>query len=98
MRELIKKFYEDNRTPGILINQKLTKFEQNADIASEFEYWIENRSYETEEPVAVEGYTAKKLSDESKYLEGEGAFMMLIELRENPEKALNQLSRGIKRK
>ena len=98
MREIIKKFYEDNKTPGILLKQKLIKLEQNPDIAEEFGYWIVNRSYETEEPVTVEGYTAKKLSDESKYLDGEGAFMMLIELRENPKKALDQLSRGIKRK
>lgn len=98
MSAIIKKFYEDNKIPGILLKQKLTKFEQNADISEEFEYWIENHSYKTEEAVNVEGYTAKILSEKSQYLNGEGAFMMLIALRENPKKALDQLSREIKRK
>ena len=98
MREVIKRFYEDNRTPGILIKQKLTKLEQNADIASEFEYWIEHKTYKVEGAVEVEGYTAKKLSEKSEYLDGEGAFAMLIELRENPRKALDQIAKGLKRK
>lgn len=48
--------------------------------------------------VSEEGYTAKKLAGMSKYLNGEGAFMMLIELRENPEKALAQIQDGFKLK
>ena len=31
-------------------------------------------------------------------MNGEGAFMMLIELRENPKKALAQIQKGFKRK
>lgn len=98
MSEIIKNFYEENKTPGILLNQKLAKLEKNPDVAEEFEYWIENRSYKTEGALTIEGYTAKMLSDESQYLEGEGAFMMLIELRERTERALEQIAKGFKRK
>lgn len=98
MREIIKKFYDDNKTPGILIKQKLMKLERNTDIAEEFEYWIENRVYKASEVVCIEGYTAKSLAEKSQYLDGEGAFMMLIELRENPKKAIEQISKGLKRK
>lgn len=98
MNEIIKRFYEDNKIPNILLKQKLTRFDQNEDIAAEFEYWIENKVYKTEGAITIEGYTAKSLADESQYLNGEGAFMMLIELRENPEKAISQIKKGFKRK
>ena len=98
MSAVIKKFYEENKIPGILIKQKLDKFEKNPDIAEEFEYWIEHKNYKTDGAVSIEGYTARKLSEESAYLNGDGAFVMLIELRENPKKALNQITKGFKRK
>lgn len=98
MNSIIKNFYEENRIPGNLLKQKLLKFDKNEDIASEFAYWIEKKVYKTDGAVCIEGYTAKKLSEESQYLDGEGAFMMLIELRENPKKALEQIIRGFKRK
>ena len=57
-----------------------------------------HKTYKGEDAVSVEGFTAKKLSEESEYLNGEGAFAMLIELRENPKKALAQIAKGFKRK
>ena len=98
MSAVIKKFYEENKIPGILIKKKLDSFDKNPDIAAEFEYWIEHTTYIGENALSVEGYTAKKLSEESEYLNGEGAFTMLIELRENPKKALAQIAKGFKRK
>lgn len=98
MSTIIEDFYRDNKVPEILLKQKLTKFEQNPDIGVEFEFWIQNRQYKTEGIVSVEGYTAKKLSETSRYLDGEGAFIMLIELRENPKKALARIVKGFKRK
>ena len=50
------------------------------------------------EAVEIEGYTAKLLSEKSTYLDGEGAFIMLIELRENPQKSKEQILKGFKRK
>ena len=98
MSSVIRGFYEENGTPGILIKQKMSKFESNTDIASEFEFWIKNRAYKTDGAIYIEGYTAKALSEMSTYLDGEGVFMMLIELRENPKKAMDQITKGFKRK
>ncbi len=98
MSEIIKRFYENNKIPGILLKQKLSKFGQNEDIAAEFEYWIENGVYKTDGEITIEGYTAKRLADESPYLNGEGAFLMMIELRESPQNALDQIAKGLKRK
>ena len=34
MSEIIKKFYEDNKIPSVLLKQKLSRFAQNGDIAA----------------------------------------------------------------
>lgn len=98
MSDIIRKYYEDNNAPGFLLEQKLKKFDEHKDIAKEFEGWIKSGKYKTIGAVSEEGYTAKRLAGMSKYLNGEGAFMMLIELRENPEKALAQIAGGFKMK
>lgn len=98
MSEIIKKFYEENKMPKPILNQKLGQFEKHKDIAEEFEVWIRERTYKTVGAVVVEGYTAKKLTEVSEYLNGDGAFMMLIELRENPKKAHERIAGGFKRK
>ncbi len=98
MNSVIEKYYTDNNIPNILLSGKLKKFEKHNDIASEFEYWITNHTYKGKNAVSVEGYTAERLSELSDYLKGEGAFLMLIELRENPTKALITISKGFKRK
>lgn len=46
----------------------------------------------------MEGYSAKTLAQVSVFLDGEAAFVYLIELRENPEKALRQIVNGFKMK
>jgi len=97
MSAIIEKFYVENKIPAVLLKQKIAKFEKHLDIASEFEYWIQNGAYKSD-GVSVEGYTAQTLSEESQYMNGEGVFVMLIELRENPKKALSKIKKGFKRK
>jgi hypothetical protein len=97
MNEVIEKFYKENAIPAVLLKQKIAKLNKYSDIAMEFTYWIENRAYKSN-GVSVEGYTAGKLAEISPYLDGEGAFMMLIELHENPKKALSQIANGFKKK
>lgn len=95
MNSIIEKYYNDNNIAPALVKQKLEKFNRNPDIEKEFEYWIENKQY-TPDALEIEGYTAQKLSQLSKYLIGEGAFMLLIELRESPDKAHKKIARGFK--
>lgn len=98
MSEIINQFYEENRIPKPVLDQKLKKFDKHKDIAAEFETWIKERTYKTEGAVTAEGYTAKKLVELSEYLNGDGAFILLIELRENPKKAKERIVAGFKRK
>lgn len=98
MNDIIKQFYEKNNLPKPIVEQKVADFSRHSDIAEEFEQWITDRTYKAEGAVTVEGYTAKKLSELSEYLDGDGAFVLLIELRENPEKAHRRIMQGFKRK
>lgn len=94
MSKIIKEYYEKAGVMPILIDSKLKILSRNSDIEEEFEYWISNKKYM--DSVSVEGYTASKLAEISTYLKGEGVFMMLIELREEPEKVKKRLANGFK--
>lgn len=96
MNDVIKKFYEDNKIPKPVLDKKLKSFEKHKDISAEFELWIKEGKYRHDGAIEVEGYTAQKLSELSEYLNGEGAFIMLIELRENPKKARERIASGFK--
>ncbi len=98
MNDTIRQFYEKNDLPKPIIEQKVTAFSRHSDIAEEFEQWITNRTFKEQDAVAIEGYTAKKLAELSEYLNGEGAFILLIELREQPEKAHKRITNGFKYK
>ena len=96
MSNIIEEFYIQYEVKPILIEHKMVKLNDNPDIKSEFEYWIKNGMYKPDNELIVEGYTASGLAKISEYLNGEGAFMMLIELRENPKAAIRKISDGFK--
>ena len=91
MSSLIQEYYHNKGIPSVLAKRKEKMMEDNPDIASEFEYWLKNGKYVDNDPVTVEEYTAEKLSKLSKYLKSDDAFILLIELRENPEKAKERI-------
>lgn len=93
MDKIIESYYSQTLINTFLLKQKMEKFSRHPDIKKEFVYWIENKAF-AEDAIVVEGYTAKKLASISEYLNGEGAFLMLIDLRENPDKALSQIQKG----
>lgn len=90
----IREYFEKANIPQVIINRKINSYEKNPDIANEFEKWILTKEYVTEDCVTVENYTAKKISELSEFLDGEGAFSMLIMLREDPQKALEKIKKG----
>lgn len=90
----IRNYYEKAGIPLAMINKKIASFEKNLDIAKEFEHWIQTKEYVDENAVSVENYTAKQISELSEFMDGEGAFSMLIQLRESPEKAHKKIKKG----
>ena len=98
MNDIIRQFYEKKNLPKPIVEQKVAAFGRHSDIAEEFEQWITDRTYKSQDAVTIEGYTAKKLSELSEHLNGDGAFVLLIELREHPEKARKRITNGFKYK
>lgn len=96
MSKVIEQYYKDAHVMPLLLKKKMAAFEKHPDIAGEFEYWIANNQYC--EGVCVEGYTAKAIAELSPFMDGEGAFMLLIELSENPDKAKQRIAAGFKLK
>jgi len=98
MSKIIEEYYNQVNVMPLLISKKISKLQRHADIQKEFEYWIENKTYISVNTVTVNDYTAQKLATLSEFIDGEGAFMLLIELRENPEKAMRRISDGFQMK
>lgn len=94
MSKVIREYYEKAGVQPFLLEEKIQKLNNNSDILEEFEFWIQNRKYA--DMIKVEGYSASEVASLSPYLEGEGAFMLLIELRENPENAKKRIRNGFK--
>lgn len=94
MSEVIRKYYLENNVQPLIISKKLEIFDRNPDISNEFEKWIEEKIYV--DGVEIEEYTASRLAGLSRHLDGEGAFVLLTELRENPEKAKKRIKSGFK--
>lgn len=92
--EIIREYLEKSKLPEMLLKRKVELYKKNPDIAEEFEYWIQTGTYRDLSAVSVENYTAKALSELSEFLDGEGAFHLLIQLRENPENALQKIQNG----
>lgn len=95
---IIRKYYDKTKLPNMLIDRNVALFDKHPDIKKEFEHWLETKEYIVDNAVSVEQYTAKSLSELSDFLDGEGAFLMLVQLRETPKKALAKIARGFKLK
>ena len=96
MSSLIEKYYLKNNTMPMLLKRKLQTFDKHEAIAAEFDDWIATGSYKNENSISIEGYTAESLAKLSPYTSGEQAFILLAELRENPDKAKDRIARGFK--
>ncbi|MCD8020323.1 MAG: hypothetical protein LUF92_12315 [Clostridiales bacterium] len=98
MSKIIGDYYAKAPMLPLLVQQKIERFNRNPDIAAEFEDWIVNKAYRKNNAVMIQGYTAEKLAAISEYMNGEAAFITLINLREQPEKTLKKIETGFKRK
>lgn len=92
MSEIVKEYYEKAQVKPFLIEHKMKAFEKHPDICREFEEWISTKKFV--DNVVVDGYTASAIAKLSPNVAGEGAFMMLIELRENPVRAKKLIEDG----
>ncbi len=91
---MIRDYYEQIGLPSILIERETTAFDKHPDIKREFEHWLESKEYITQNCADVENYTAKSIAEKFPVLDGEGAFRLLVQLRDEPEEAHERINRG----
>jgi len=75
--------------------KKVSKYE---DIRKEFEFWIKNKTYNTDNPLTIEGYTAQDIYNFAPFMDGLGVFNFMVTLREDPAKAKEYIDGRFKRK
>lgn len=98
MKEIIDYFvHEKNTTLAVarVLEKSLIKYE---DIQMEFCRWLEKRNFDFEQPVIIEGYTAKEIQEREPSLDAAGVYNFLVTMREDPEKAKDYLENGFRRK
>jgi len=84
---------EGNETVADLL---ANDFINHPDIAEEYEYWLRTKSFKSNNPICENGYTAQMLYQKfGMQLDINGIFSLLLELRTNPEEALNKVNNGI---
>ncbi|MBR3131092.1 hypothetical protein IKG31_00775 [Candidatus Saccharibacteria bacterium] len=65
---------------------KVVKYE---DIKNEFCKWLDSRSYDYDNQLAINGFSVKKIHEMAPFLEGIGVYDFLATLRDDPEEAEN---------
>lgn len=91
--DIIYDYYVSSGIETNLIHSKVKKLSEYPEIKAEFEYWILNKKYK-DNAIVIEGYTAESISKMSRYMNGEGAFFMLIELQTNKDAAMKIINEG----
>ncbi len=92
--KIIKKYLSNNsKYSEEELNQYLKPFYINRDITGEFADWIQTKKFEEKNPISEQGYTIKKLFElYSSKLEAKDIFLIMINLRKNPEQTLKDIN------
>ena len=98
MKDKILKYYiEEKKVTPVVANVLLKKILKYEDIANEFSMYLDTRSFDFENALVIEGYTAKKLSEISP-LDAAGVYAFMVTLRDDKEKAFDTIKKGFPRK
>ena len=98
MQLIIKYCTEELKMSQSTACMLIKQFQNHPDILIEFEKWISERTFDVQNPVVAEGYTAKKISEIAPFLDGVGVYKFLITLREKPEVAKKYIEQGFPKK
>ena len=80
-------------TPAVamVLAQSLEKYD---DIKNEFINWINNDSFDGNNVISVNGYTAKDIHEMAPHLDGAGVYNFMVTLRDKPERAQEYIDNG----
>ncbi|NLC97285.1 MAG: hypothetical protein GX675_06935 [Erysipelotrichaceae bacterium] len=98
MEKIITYFIEEKKTTAVVakvLTKIIMKYE---DLQNEFLEWIDTRSFDFDEPVTIEGYTAKQVHEIEPTLDAAGIYNFMVTLREEPDIAKGYIKNGFPRK
>ena len=95
---IIKEYFiNEKKFPEFLALSEENNILKHEDISKEFEFWIINKTYNINNPLTIEGYTAQDIKKLSPFMDGIDVFELMINLRKNPIKTKKYISCGFKR-
>lgn len=85
---------EKKKVSEIVADILIAKIAKHDDILKELEKWFASESYDFENPLSVEGYTAKSISELNPKFDVIGVYDFMVTLRETPQKAQEYIKDG----
>jgi len=98
MNKIMEYLLNEKQMTEVVATRTEVKLTKHDDIRQEFEIWLKSRSYKKDNPLTIDGYTAKDIADIAPFMDGLGVFTFMVTLRDEPEKAKEYIDEGFKRK
>lgn len=98
MEKIIQYFIQEKGVTEVvakILSKTLSKY---SDIKNEFEYWIDNRDFNSSDALEIDGFTAKKINEIAPFLDAAGVYNFMVTLRDNPAKAQEYVKNGFAKK
>lgn len=98
MDKILNYFVKEKGTTAVvakILTETLVKYE---DIKNEFCNWLETRSYEEENPIMIEGYSARMIGELNPDFDAAGVYNFMVTLRDKPERAKEYIAKGFPKK
>ena len=92
--EQIKVYLKSEGLDDGAIQRRIAELMRHADIAAEFEAWVQGGAGAYLDGVIVEGYTARRIKELAPFMNGAGVYSFLVTLREKPERAKEYIAEG----
>ena len=94
MSKITTYLIQDKKMTPVVATVLAKSLEKYDDIKNEFIYWIENNSFECDNPLSINGYTAKRIHEIAPHLDGVGVYNFIVTLRDKPEQAREYIDKG----
>jgi len=94
MSKITTYFIENKKMTPVVAEVLAKSLEKYDDIRNEFIYWIDNNSFDSDNAISVDGYTAKNIYEMAPHLDGAGVYNFMVTLRERPDKAQDIIDKG----
>jgi len=98
MSMIMEYLQKEKQMTDIVAARNESKVSKYEDIREEFEFWIENKVYNADNPLVIGGYTAQEIYNLAPFMDGLGVYNFMVTLREEPVKAKEYIDKGFKRK